>query len=279
MRRRPCAGFLLAVTLGAVSLAPVSSVADDAQDGLALGDAAWERRAEGDDHDGKAAPGSIGEAIRAYESAVAAAPRALLPRWKLVRALYFSADFASASVDEERAQLDRATAAADAARPLLGSASARDAAAAHFWSAIAWGAWSQRHGLLAAVREGVMNRVHDDALAVVELEPTFEEGGAYRLLARLHASLPRIPLLSGWVDRAQALPAIERALAIAPRHLGNRLLFALTLLDVAPERREEALSVLESLAMAEPRPEQRVEEFSIRRTARERLAKERSAAR
>ena len=49
------------------------------------------------------------------------------------------------------------------------------------------------------------------------------------------------PLLSGWVDRSKALPHAERALAIAPEHPGNHLLLALTLLDLYPERRAEAL--------------------------------------
>jgi len=270
--------MLLALALAARALAPAGALAEDAREALARADAAWARRAEGDDGDGDAAPGPIDQAIRAYTEAAAAAPDALEPRWKLVRALHFAADFASPSAEEARALLDRATATADAARTLLASASSRDAAALHFWAAIAWGAWSQRHGVFAAVREGVMNRVHDDALAVVALDPRFEDGGAHRLLSRLHASLPRIPLLSGWVDREQALPESERALAIAPQHLGNRYLFALTLLDVAPERRAEALRVLEAVATAEPQPEQRVEELSIRRSARERLALERSDA-
>lgn len=277
MRRGVSVALLLGVSLSAVAAALAR--ADEGETALAHGDAAWARRAEGDDGDGRAAPGPIDEAIRAYDDAVAAAPGSLEAHWKLLRALHFAADFTRTSDAAARAHLDRATELADAARPLLGAASRGDAAATHFWSAIVWGAWSQRRGLLAAVREGVANRMHDEALAVVALDERFEEGGAHRLLSRLHASLPRIPLLSGWVDRTQAIPESERALAIAPEHLGNRYLFALTLLDVAPERRDEALRVLEEVAVAEPRADQRVEELSIRRSARERLAQERAAAR
>jgi tetratricopeptide (TPR) repeat protein len=249
-----------------------------AADPLAQGDAAWARRAEGHDGAGRAAPGPIAEAITAYEAAVAAAPDAVAPRWKLLRALHFAADFAARDRGEERALVDRATAAAEVARPLLarGGAPPRDAAALHFWAAIAWGAWAQRHGLLGAVREGVMNRVHRDVEAAIALDAAIEDGGALRLLARLHATLPRIPLLSGWVDRDQALPAMERALAVAPDHLGNRVLFGLTLLDVAPARRAEALAALAAAAVAEPDGEAVVEALAIRRTARERLAAERA---
>ena len=38
-----------------------------------------------------------------------------------------------------------------------------------------------------------------------------EQGGAWRLLSRLHSALPRVPWLSGWVDPRQAVPLAERA--------------------------------------------------------------------
>jgi len=267
-------GLRIGLALSLVGL----PAAAGAKDLVAQGDAAWARRAEGHDGEGRAAPGPIVDAIRAYEAAVAAAPDALEPRWKLLRAFHFAADFASRGRDEEHAILDRATAAAEGARPLLErpGASTRDAAALHFWSAVAWAAWAQRHGLIGAVREGVAGRVHDDALAALELDPAVEKGGAHRMLARLHATLPRVPLLSGWVARDQAIPEMERALAIAPDHLGNRVLWALTLLDVAPMRRAEALAALETASAAEPSDEAIVEDLAIRKTARERLAEERA---
>jgi hypothetical protein len=154
-----------------------------------------------------------------------------------------------------------------------------DGARVLFWDAVAWGGWSQSHGLLGAVREGVAGRLESGARAAAALDPGLERGGAFRLLARLHATLPRIPLLSGWVDRSKALPFAERALAIDPAFAGNRLLHALTLLDVAPARRAEALAELRAVAASEPDPgqEDRVERLAIRRGARERLAEEEGA--
>jgi len=301
------AGLALGIAgLGAALLC--AAPAARAQDGgaaraLAAADAAWAARAEGARSEGRAAEAAADAALRAAEAAIDAAPDDLGPRWRLLRALHFRADFASAGPGAERAVLERATREADAAKAVLarrvgaatagaGDASAlaalpperlreavpeaqrADAAAVYFWSAVAWGAWSQRTGLLAAVREGVANRVHRDALAAAALDGRCDDGGPHRLLARLHATLPRLPLVSGWVDRAQALPEMERALAIAPDHLGNRLLLALTLLDLAPERRAEALGLLREAAAASPRESRRVEEEAIRAEARERLAQE-----
>ena len=93
-----------------------------------------------------------------------------------------------------------------------------------------------------------------------------------RLLGRLHATLPRVPFLTGWVDRGQALPELDRALAVAPDFPGNHLMRALTLLDLEPDRRAEARTLLERVAALEPEPDQVVEQLAMRETAREILA-------
>jgi hypothetical protein len=91
---------------------------------------------------------------------------------------------------------------------------------------------------------------------------------------RIHAQVPRIPFFTGFVDRSRAVPEGERALAIAPSHPANGFLLALTLLELAPERHDEALHLLQRAAAAEPRPDQLVEDLAIRRAAAERLARE-----
>jgi hypothetical protein len=311
--RRP--GLALAAFLAAAALAPgatsaqTAAVAAPPPDGawladadaaaaaLARGDAAWAQRHAGADADGRARPEPIAAAVAAYDEAIAAAPDALAPRWRLVRALYFAGDFASATPADADRALDRATEASERAKDALGRRvggrevlaeleaealraeltpeEVADAAALHFWSAVAWAAWGREHGLVGAVREGLAGRIHRDAEAALVLDEGVEQGGALRLLARLHATLPRIPFVSPWVDPARALPALERALELAPAHPGNRLLYAFTLLELAPERRGDALALLEELAALEPRAEERCEDAALRRAARERLAAER----
>lgn len=268
--------------------------------GVARGDAAYLRRAEGGE-DGRAAREPIGEAIRAYQETVAADPRDLEARWKLLRALHFEGDFATDEREAKRRIFDRARILSDEGVALLAERlgggdrlhelftdalqerlaqatdSSHDVAAFYFWSAINWAAWSQVSGLLGAVRRGVAGRLHDYALLVLALEPEYEEGGAHRLLSALHARLPRVPFLSGWVDRSRVLPHAERALAIAPEHPGNQLLLAITLLDLHPERGGEALALLDEVSVVRPRPAMEVEDLAIRGEARERLEQERLA--
>jgi hypothetical protein len=280
-------------TLLALATSPAPALASGP---LAAGDAAWARRAEGHGGDGRARPEPVAEAVNAYAAALAAEPERLEAHWKLLRALHFAGDFASPDDAQARSAFERGAQAAEAAFETLrrrvpdldalppervGAAFApgerSDVARIHFWAAVTWGGWSRVHGLLGSVRRGVAGRLHHLARVVVALEPGLERGGAHRLLARLHATLPRLPLLSAWVDRAQALPEAERALAVDAVFVGNRLLLALTLLDLAPERRDEALRLLEEVAASEPAGEDVVEQLAIRRSASERLAAERSA--
>jgi len=295
-RFRVAALALVASTASLLQVAAASAAADQAGAiaALARGDAAWTRRAEGGDGEGRVPSTAIADAIAAYQLAADEQPDALAPRWKLVRALHFAADFTTASSDEARTYLDRATRTADASLEWIGrreSEAAIDAGASqaerlraafsaealpdvvatYFWSAIAWGSWTRTRGTLAAVRQGVAGRLHHYAELVIALDPSFEEGGALRLLARLHATLPRVPLLSGWVDREQALPLMERALALAPTHPGNQLLMALTLRELAPARGNEANRLLESAASSTLRPGYAAEDAAIRKEAREQL--------
>lgn len=282
---------MLATLIGVACLA---AYADD----VARGDAAWAGRAEGE-REGRPMPGPIREAVRAYESALAASPESLEARWKLLRALHFEGEFAAQEAEDKRTVFGRAREVSEEGLGLLadqvgagvrlddletGDVASRLAASGlpptgvarlYFWSAINWGAWSQQVGLLRAVRQGVANRLYRYTEIAIALEPDYDEGGALRLLGRLHAELPRVPFVSGWVDRRQALPLIERAHALAPNTPGNRLLLALTLLDLAPERRAEALGLLEQVQELTPRASMRVEDLAMRREARERLATER----
>jgi len=252
----------------------VASAASAGHADIAAGDRAWSTRAVRLD-EVRAEPARIQQAIEHYRAAVEAQPDSLEARWKLLRALHYAVDFttlgdeAKDTLVEEAVDLVRAS---DAMMQDGDSAEDADRARLLFWSAIAWGSRAQRVGLLTVVREGAAKRMYENARRSFELDPSVDRGGALRLLSRLHATLPRVPFVSGWVDRDRALPLAERGYALDPDHPGNRLVLALTLLERAPDRTAEARRLLEALASGTPRPDFVAEDLRIREQARERLA-------
>jgi hypothetical protein len=259
-------------TCSVLLLLALSATPSQAQ--LAAGDRAWEARAEG--LEGRLArTARIDAAIGFYRAACDTEANPLQARWKLLRALHYLIDFTDAAASRKDEAVDEAVSLVSTWIETFdeGSGSAEDRAQLYFWSAIVWGARGQRVGLLTIVREGVARRMHEYAERAVALDPAIERGGGYRLLSRLHAELPRVPLVSGWVDRNQVLPLAERAFSIDGDDAGNRVILAMALDEQAPDRRTQAATLLESVAQSRPRPYLLAEDLAIREQALQRLEK------
>jgi len=263
---------------------------------LAAGDASWAGRAEGAPagEPGRAAPGPIAETIAAYDAAVAAEPGNLEARWKLLRALHFQGEHVARGAEARREVFDRGRRAAEAALDRLAARaggreavdglapSARaarlarvpEAVAIYAWAAVHWGLWGDAFGRLAAARQGVGTKIRDYAETALALDEAYEEAAPHRILGRLHTLAPRIPFVTGWVDRDRAIAELERAVALAPEQPLNRLYLAEALLEHAPKRRAEALDQLRALLRRLPDPDRKVEEAAARQTARELLERE-----
>ncbi|MCA1581570.1 MAG: hypothetical protein LC796_09300 [Acidobacteria bacterium] len=145
-----------------------------------------------------------------------------------------------------------------------------DAAPALFWTAVAWGQWSLASGKMKAARKRAARRIRDDCLTLIALDPAFEEGGGYRILGRVHDQAPKVPLLTGWVSRAEALRLLRRAIAAAPRNFVNRHFLAEAL--ARSGARNEAVAIEEGIVADAPGPSHLVEEFAIQEAARKNLA-------
>ena len=289
------AGLALAFTLAATLAGVPARAAGDpsARTAIDRGDGAWARRAEGARGE-VAAQGPIGEAVAAYEEALEVEPRNLEAMWKLERALYFQGQFTGMPVPDRERIWDRGVELADRSIAILHdgdaewserapealAASVPDrtlGAAVHFWSAIHWGIWGETKGSLAAVRKGVAKRIRDHALAAIALDETFEDGGPHRVLGRLHAVAPRVPLFTGWVSQEEGVRHLERAVEIAGADANNRLYLAEARLANEPERREELLREIEDVASSPPDPARTIE--GLRTQAEARMALERARAR
>ncbi len=273
-----------------LALLPVLGAAQPGGDALARGDAAWARRAEG--HDGaRAAAGPIAEAVAAYAEALEGRPDDLETRAKLLRALYFQGDYAAQEKEEKRQIFDRGRLLAEAGLDQLAArvggrkkldklepaevaralAGVPGAAPVFFWSAVHWGLWGDHFGKMAAARKGVAGRLRRYAEIVNLLDEGYEGAGGRRLLGRLHTLAPKIPLVTGWVDRDRALAELRRAVAVAPDEAFNLLYLAEAILEFQPEKKAEAFSLLRRVVDQAPDPEGRVEQTRVQTEARKLL--------
>lgn len=288
----------VALTLPLLLSIPLSlfAVATDSPS-IEQADGLWRQRARGQS-DGEPDPVPIRRALAAYEALLTERPDDLEVRWKLLRAQQFYGEYVLEEADEKRQLFRRARDLADDSRRRLlerhglteGEASEESivralsgetgdgdtlAAAIYYYSAVHWGRWGDTTGRLSAARAGVGDKLRDFGRLVVALDERFEEAAGHRLLGRLHTEAPRIPLVTGWVDRDLAVRELETACRIAPQNPFNQTYLADALLRFRNGRRAEAIERLERVVTSEPRQSQLVEDLAAIDEARRLLAEER----
>ncbi|MHB8800240.1 MAG: hypothetical protein ACYDBY_17470 [Thermoanaerobaculia bacterium] len=262
-------------------------------DEIAAADAAWARRAAGASG-GTASESAARDVVAAARAAVAAEPGSPGARWRLMRALYFLGEHATAGeaakkavfeegkrVGEETLVLLRRSAGAAAGKDLSDASPVAlaprlkgtpDAVPAFLWAGVNWGKWALVFGKGAAARQGAAAKIRDYAAAVVALDPGYDEGGGYRVLGRLHHQTPSIPFVTGWASRTEALASLRRAVEIGPRNFVNRLYLAEAIRDYEKGKRDEARRMLEALVLEAPTPGLEVEAARAQEDARALLA-------
>lgn len=265
--------------LSVASAAFPASLAEE----LAAGDEHYARRAE-NARGGTAAPAAVETAMLHYRRALALDPGSYRARLGLLRAMFFRGGFceidakAQVRLFEEAKRLADDTVRrleTDRKQPRLGAHKAalrREPLAAeiYLWAAVSWGQWAATHKL-AAVWQGAAGQVRDLAQAVVDIEPHTLYGSGYLILGRLHAEVPRIPMLTRWISREKAIVYLRQAFEIAPESSNNSYFLAEGLLAVQPQRREEARLLLERCVHAPPRPDFLVEDAHYAEQARDLL--------
>ncbi len=250
---------------------------------------------EGDSHWAKRSDGAVGEvakpaevdvAIDVYRRALGAEPANLEVRWRLLRALYFRGLNCGAGEAERKtffgdakkvgdtgvAQLEKSIGEAKGKARTDGLKKIPAAAPIYLWTAACWGEWALAYGKLAAAREGAASTIRDLAQTVIDVDPAYEEGGGYRVLGRLHHQSPKIPFITGWVSRDDAMANLRKAIAAGPKSRGNQFFLAEAILDYESSRTAEAKELLTRCANDPLRDELRVEEANYAGQAKKRLS-------
>ena len=259
---------LLVATVLALTVATPAAAAGVAEaDTERRGDEAWRARGVGFLAHGRVDSETAERAVRAYEEALAARPTEEPLRFKLVEALWFRAHFTETDRTIRRQLFDRVVELSEET-----ANHAPEAPEPHFWAAIGWGEWAGVHSHLAAVVHDAPGKIRRHAEALERIDRTYRDGAALRILGRLHAVAPRVPAVTGWVDREHGIELLRQANAISTDDARNPLFLAEALLRWIPDGRVEAESLLSEVAAREPTPRAIVEESETINAARTRLA-------
>ncbi len=276
-----------AVALIALPSAVAQSPA--AEGALAEADRLWTERAL-DSTGGEASAPRAAALVAACRKAAELDPGSLEPRWRLMRALYFQGEHATADAAEKKTifaegkkegeaslEIVRQAVATTTGRKTADETPVRLAPDAKgipgivptfLWAGIDWGKWALVFGKTEAAKKGAADRIRDYAAAVVLLDPSFESGAGYRVLGRLHHQTPAIPFFTMWASRDEALKNLRLAYAAGPKHFYNRLYLAEVMWDYEKPKRPEARKMLEELAAATPSADYLVEDRRAQEDAR-----------
>jgi hypothetical protein len=271
--------------LGLLAAAPALATADDPA-ALAEIDRLWSQRAEGASG-AVASPAPVEAVLAACRRAIADNPDTLEARWRLMRALYFQGEYATAGNEAKKKVFDEGRKVGEEALALVrkeaGSEKGpvdlaprmkgrRDVLACFFWSSVDWGKWALVFGKSAAVKQGAAAKIRDYATAVIAMDPLFENGGGYRVLGRLHHQTPSVPFFTGWASRTEALKNLRLAVQLSPGDFINRLYLAEAMWDYEKTKRSEARALLQALLKETPSPQAPVEERKVQEEATADLA-------
>ncbi|MEM1246518.1 MAG: hypothetical protein AAGK22_09100 [Acidobacteriota bacterium] len=218
------------------------------------------------------------QAIAAYEEAVSAEPTNLTLRVKLLRALFFQAEYATDRLEERKELYERGRTLFEESYQLLANFAGRDtlrglkvenlpsvvghfddAGPLYFWGAMHWGLWAESFGKVAAVRQGVIKKVRELSQGALLLAPTYEGYGPVRVLGRLHHLTPKVPILTGWVNRREAVDLLRRAVSAAPDEPLNPTFLAHALWQLSNDHRG-ALRLLREVIQRRPRTSHELED-------------------
>jgi hypothetical protein len=266
-------GVLLALVL------PLALSAEEPSP-LADADRLWALRADGSTG-GRASAASVDPLVAACRDGAAKSPDSIAWRGRLMRALYFKGEHATDDVAAKRTIFDEGRKAAEEALELLrrdaSKAAGRDlakaspvelaphlkgradAVEAFYWAAADWGKWALAFGKTAAVKQGAAAKIRDYAQAVILLDPSYDGGGGYRILGRLHHQTPSVPFFTGWASRSEALKNLRLAVKTAPKNFLGREFLAEAIWDYESDKRDEAVALLREVLADAPQADWLVE--------------------
>lgn len=213
----------------------------------------------------RAKPKYINNAISSFQEALDKQVQVEQSAEYLLRSYYFKGMYLGLTKDQQKAVYDQGKELGERMMDEFPRS-----AAIKFWYAANSGRWADVYGFWAAARDGLAGKLRDICQEIIEIDPEYQGGGGYRILAQVHFHSPKIPLVMGWPSNEKALDLVQKAVELAPDHPTNLLLYAQILLKFDQDKK--ARTQLQAILDLGPRPDYLVEDRYVQYRARQLLA-------
>ena len=133
-----------------------------------------------------------------------------------------------------------------------------ESVALRYWYLVNLGSWAKIYGIITAAREGVADIMKTHSEKIIELDPTYADGGGYFMLGAVHYKSPYIPFLLPWPNNDDAIKNLQFALQIGSKKLNQKNYLAQALIKDGQEKKARILLI--EVANTSPNPKSLVED-------------------
>jgi tetratricopeptide (TPR) repeat protein len=228
-----------------------------------MGKLFYENREQGRD-ELVASTKSIDEAIRILAIEVGENPESKEAVEYLLKSYYYRAEYATSNIDEKKSFFDKGKALG-----LDYISKYPETIEFRYWYLANLGGWAKVYGILTAAREGVADQMKIHAEKIIEMDPSYKNGGGYYLLGAVHYKSPYIPFLLSWPDNDDAIKFLTLAV-----EMGNAEFAQLNYLAQALHKEgqvDKAKELLNKVINSEPDFENLIEDLNYIQEAKDLL--------
>jgi tetratricopeptide (TPR) repeat protein len=215
--------FKVSVVIAAVLISLALAASASASELMAQAAALYAQRADAQ---------KAQQAADLYDKALAADTKNEEAAWRKSQALYWVGTHLPES--QQLAVLELAVEAAKQAVAIN-----PQSLAGHYWLGVCYGVYGKAKGVMKSL--SLVDPIKEEMAVVTKANPSYEDGGAYRVLGRLYFKLPG---LAGG-SNAKAVENLKKSVELGPQRWLNHLYLAEVYL--ATDKKAEAKELLQSI--------------------------------
>ena len=179
----------------------------------------------------------------------------------LMRSYYFKGKFLVKTDDEKKEIFSKGKKIGEKLIKLF-----PNSAAVRYWYLVNLGSWAEVYGTMAAAKEGVAGLMRDHSKKIIEIDPSYSNGGGYFMLGAVHFKSPYIPFILSWPSNTLAIQNLEKAYRIGDSTPSQTVYLAQALYKDGQE--EQAKSYLIELLKKPFSQSEKVEDFDQHQIAK-----------